>query len=286
MVDVARLLDDLAAESAALDAIVASLDEAGWATATPAAGWTVAHQIAHLTWTDEVSLESVTDPDAFAATLASAAADPSGFVERAAERVLAAANPPDALLSRWRGGRTALAEALAVRAGSGGTDARGKLPWFGTALSPASMVTARLMETWAHGVDVRDALGVPTATTPRLRHIAYLGFRTLAHGFVAHGRRPPEQPVYLALTGTGGEPWTFGDPDAADRVEGPALDFCLLVTQRRHRDDLALVATGTVADEWLDVAQCFAGPPGAGREPTPGPSGAGRKPSEPEEARA
>ena len=61
--------------------------------------------------------------------------------------------------------------------------------------------------------------------------------------------------------------WTWGPEDAADRVTGPAIDFCLLVTQRRHRDDVRLVADGPAADEWLGIAQAFAGPPGPGRRP-------------------
>jgi uncharacterized protein (TIGR03084 family) len=129
------------------------------------------------------------------------------------------------------------------------------------------MATARIMESWAHGEDVAGALGVRRPPTVRLRHIAHLGFRTLGHGFAAHGRPVPAAPVRVELAGPDGEVWAFGPADAADRVTGPALDFCRLVTQRRHRADLALVATGPVADEWLDVAQAFAGPPGAKRSP-------------------
>lgn len=132
-------------------------------------------------------------------------------------------------------------------------------------MSPASMATARLMETWAHGEDVAEALGVRRAPAARLRHVAHLGFRTLGHGFAAHGRPVPAEPVRVELVAPDGETWAFGPADAPDRVTGPALDFCLLVTQRRHRADLALVATGPIADEWLDVAQAFAGPPGAKR---------------------
>jgi uncharacterized protein (TIGR03084 family) len=123
------------------------------------------------------------------------------------------------------------------------------------------------METWAHGQDVADALGVRRPPTARLRHVAFLGARTLGHSFATHGRTPPADPVRVELEAPGGQRWTFGPAAAADRVVGPALDFCLLVTRRRHRADLALVATGPVADEWLDLAQAFAGPPGPGRAP-------------------
>jgi uncharacterized protein (TIGR03084 family) len=135
-------------------------------------------------------------------------------------------------------------------------------------MSPTSMATARLMETWAHGEDVADALGVSRTPTDRLRHVAYLGVRTLRHSFATHGRPEPAEPVRLELVGPGGDLWAYGPADAANRLTGPALDFCLLVTQRRHRADLALVPAGPVADEWLDVAQAFAGPPGSGRPPT------------------
>lgn len=257
MVDLTALLADLAAESEQLDTLVAPLPPQAWARPTPAPGWTVGHQVAHLAWTDEMARLAATDVEAFYASVTSVP-DVSRLVDDAAERFLA---PPAELLDRWRGGRGALAAALtAVPPGQ-------KLPWYGTRMSPASMATARIMETWAHGEDVADALGVTRTPTARLRHVAHLGFRTLGHGFAAHGRALPTAPVRVELTAPDGDTWTFGPADAVDRVTGPALDFCLLVTQRRHRADLALVATGDIADEWLDVAQAFAGPPGAGREP-------------------
>ncbi|MEH1099233.1 TIGR03084 family metal-binding protein [Micromonospora sp. CPCC 205561] len=258
MVDLKDLLADLAAESEQLDGLVSDLPPAGWARPTPAPGWSVGHQIAHLAWTDEIAALAATDAEEFLAAVV-AAPDPARLVDAGAEEFLA---PPAELLPRWRAGRAALAAALA-RVPPGG-----KLPWFGTRMSPASMATARIMETWAHGTDVADALGVTRPATARLRHVAHLGFRTLGHSFAAHGRPVPTVPVRVELAGPHGEGWAYGPADAADRVTGPALDFCLLVTQRRHRADLALAATGPVADAWLDVAQAFAGPPGPGRAPT------------------
>jgi uncharacterized protein (TIGR03084 family) len=133
-----------------------------------------------------------------------------------------------------------------------------------------SMLTARLMETWAHGQDIADGLGVERVPTDRLRHVAHLGVRTVGFAFAAHGRPAPEVPIRFELRSPGGELWRWGPEDAADRVSGPALDFCLLVTQRRHRDDLALTAEGTTARAWLPIAQAFAGPPGEGRKPLRG----------------
>ncbi|MER7334533.1 MULTISPECIES: TIGR03084 family metal-binding protein [unclassified Micromonospora] len=264
MVDLKDLLADLADEAEQLDGLVGGLSPGDWARPTPAPGWSIAHQIAHLAWTDRVALLAATDPEAFFASVA-AAPDPARLVDAGAEEFLA---PPAELLPRWRAGRAALAAALA------GVPEGGRLPWFGTRMSPASMATARIMETWAHGTDVADALGVTRAATARLRHVAHLGFRTLGHSFAAHGRPVPAAPVRVELAAPDGDTWAYGPADATDRVTGPALAFCLLVTQRRHRVDLTLSATGPVADEWLDVAQAFAGPPGAGRPPQAATAGA------------
>ncbi|MHA3701666.1 TIGR03084 family metal-binding protein [Jatrophihabitans sp. YIM 134969] len=253
------LLGDLAAESADLDALLAHLPAERWAKPTPAEGWTIGHQIGHLTWTDEIALLAATDPAAFGEALrAAAAGDPLRFVDDAA--AARAANPPERLLAEWRSGRSTLADALsAVPAGA-------KLPWFGPPMSAASMATARLMETWAHGQDVADALGVTRAPTARLRHVAHLGVRTRDFAYLLHDRTPPTAPFRVDLLAPDGvEHWTWGPDDAAQRVTGPALDFCLLVTQRRHRADLDVRAEGADADAWLDIAQAFAGAPGPGR---------------------
>jgi uncharacterized protein (TIGR03084 family) len=134
-------------------------------------------------------------------------------------------------------------------------------------MSVPSMATARLMETWAHGLDVTDALRTPPSVSPRLRHVAHIGVRARDFAFRQHGLPPPAEEFRVELAAPDGGTWTWGPDDAAQRIAGPALDFCLRVTQRRHRDDLALTAEGPDADRWLDVAQAFAGPPGPGRPP-------------------
>jgi uncharacterized protein (TIGR03084 family) len=257
--DVAGILADLRAETGELDALVAPLDASGWATPTPAPGWSVAHQIGHLAWTDDLALLAITDPSAVRESLAEVVAGGRySFVDVAAgER---AAHPPPQLLAAWRASRTALADAL------GRVPPGQKIDWFGPPMSAASMATARLMETWAHGQDVADALGVSWTPTARLRHVAHLGVRTRDFAFLTHDRMPPQEPFRVELRAPDGSRWEWGPADAAQRVSGPAVDFCLLVTQRRHRDDLAVHAEGRDAQEWLEIAQVFAGPPGPGRE--------------------
>ncbi|MGW8886654.1 TIGR03084 family metal-binding protein [Streptomyces sp. NPDC055749] len=252
------VLDDLREESAELDALVAELSGEAWAGPTPAERWTVAHQVAHLIWTDEAVLLAVTDPDAFAGEVAKAVADPDSFVDRGAEDLVAALTPEE-LLTRWREGRSRLQEAL--RSAPAGA----RFPWYGPPMGVASMATGRLMETWAHGQDVADALGVTRPPTDRLRHIARIGVRARDYAFLVRGMKVPGEEFRVELMAGDGELIGFGSEGAAQRVTGPLLDFCLLVTQRAHRDDLAVRAVGADADQWLDIAQAFAGPAGPGR---------------------
>jgi uncharacterized protein (TIGR03084 family) len=253
------LVDDLAAESADLDARVAPLDDDGWRTPTPAAGWDVRDTVDHLRSFDRDALLAVTDPAGFAAHVRGLGDGAGEYVERLTRE--GRATPPAEVLADWRAGREALAAAL--RGLAPGT----RVPWFGPPMSPASFVTARLMETWAHGQDVVDALGQDRPATARLRSVAEIGVRARPFSYAVRGLPLPERPVRVELTGPGGESWTWGPEDAGDVVRGPALDFCLLVTQRRHRDDLDLEVTGPAAEEWAGIAQAFAGPPGEGRPP-------------------
>ena len=126
------------------------------------------------------------------------------------------------------------------------------------------MATAQFMETWAHALDVYEAIGVEPEITDRIRPVAHLGVRTRDFAFSVHGLERPGRgvpgrgrPVRRGLD--------VGPEGAAQTVVGSAYDFCLLVTQRRHRADTDLVATGADAERWLGIAQAFAGPPGAGR---------------------
>jgi uncharacterized protein (TIGR03084 family) len=199
----------------------------------------------------------MTDPNAFLAKLPEVGADIDGFLTRqlTERRRLA----PDELLGSWQDGFDRMLDAFVA------VEPSTKLPWYGPPMSPASFATARLMEYWAHGQDIADALGVERTPTARLRHICHLGYRTRGFSYVNRGLVPPAGDVRLELVAPHGITWAYGGEDASDRVTGTALDFCLLVTQRRHRDDVELVADGAGAVEWLGIAQCFAGPPGPGR---------------------
>jgi uncharacterized protein (TIGR03084 family) len=253
------VLDDLAAEGDRLEALVADLQEAGWRTPTPAPGWDVATQIAHLAWTDEAAHAASTDKDRWDALVLEALADPEHAVDHAA--LAGGKVAPAELLARWRTARARLVDAL--RTYPSGQ----RMPWYGPPMSATSMATARFMETWAHSLDVHAALGVEPEVTDRIRHVAHLGVRTRGFAFSVHGLDTPTEEFRVDLTAPSGDLWSWGPEDASQTVSGAAYDFCLLVTQRINRADTSLVAVGRDANTWLGIAQCFAGPPGEGREP-------------------
>lgn len=257
--DLASLLDDLAEEHAALDAVVAPLDAAGWDAPTPAPGWRVRDQVGHLAHYDEQGRRAATDPEGFAADTADALGDPAAFMAAAESLGRELTGAP--LLSAWRARRRAMIEALA--AVPEGT----RLPWYGPPMSVRSFATARLMETWAHGQDVVDGLGADRPDGDRLRHVCHLGASTRAWSWRVRGEEPPAGEVRVELTLPSGAEWTHGPPDASDVVRGTARDFCLVVTQRRHVADTGLDVAGPVATAWMAVAQCFAG--GATTGPPP-----------------
>ncbi|KAA0919084.1 TIGR03084 family metal-binding protein [Dietzia sp. ANT_WB102] len=252
----------LVALNARVDELVETAGADRWNTGTPAEGWDVAMQIAHLAWTDEVSLTAIRDAGAFQAVVEKAMEDPTGFVDVGAAEI--AATGREEVLARWRLARGELGDALKA------ADPGEKIPWFGPPMRPGSMAAARIMETWAHGFDVADGLGVSVSSDPAfvgaLPHVAKLGFKTRAFSYAMNGLEAPTSEIHVALTRDDGTVIEFGPADAQQRVTGPLLDFCLLVTQRIHRDDTALEAQGEDASHWLDIAQAFAGVAGDGRE--------------------
>jgi len=252
---------DLRAEHAALDERVAPLDDAAWDTPTPAQGWTIRDQISHLAYFDERALLACTSADAFrtwrdGGGLSALMSTDGNTSDVALGRSMA----PGQLLQLWRDGRAQLLAAFEV------LDPKDRVPWFGPDMSALSKATARLMETWAHGQDVADALSVQREETDRLKHIVHIGVRALPYAYSINKLELPVDPIRVEVISPSGDVWTWGPAGAVNTVSGPALDLALVVIQRRHRDDTALVATGPVADEWLSIAQAFAGPPGAGRK--------------------
>jgi uncharacterized protein (TIGR03084 family) len=250
--DLDGLLRDLQAESDDLDAVLGDGDAAVLGTPTPADGWSVGDTIGHLWFFDREGRKALQEPAEFTKGVEDLAADVDGYLTA---HLAAIRGLGDNLLPSWREERQLIIGALRE------VDPKAKVPWYGPPMSPMSFGTARLMETWAHGQDVVDALGATREPTDRLRHIAHLGVRTRGFSYVIKGREVPDVPVFVSLTSPSGEEWTWGEADATNRVSGTALDFCLLVTQRRVADELPLQVEGDAAKEWVAIAQAFAGGP-------------------------
>ena len=248
------LAADLRDETAELTAVLDGLGDSDWDAPTPARGWSVRDQVTHLAYFDDAAALSLHDPDAFRRQVTKDIdEDGAGFPDKVAERNRhLSGSQCRAWFSR---ARTALLVAYLD------ADPATRLPWYGPDMGIPSSITARLMETWAHGQDVRDAVGAAPAASSRLRHIADLGVRTRGFSFAVRGLAVPDEPVLVELAGPGGESWTWGPAGAASRVSGDALDFCLVVTQRRNVADTKLRADGDAARQWVAVAQAFAGTP-------------------------
>jgi uncharacterized protein (TIGR03084 family) len=263
-VDVSEVLADLVAEQAALDETVSGFTNEQWVTDTASPRWRVKEQIAHLAYFDNSAAIAITDPEGFKA-LASELWEIAVKGDEAMDNYSMGSylsQEPSAMLDAWRADRAALAQAAAALE----NDTR--VPWYGPSMGSKSFLTARLMEAWAHGQDIVDAVGLSRESSDRIRHIAQLGFITRGWTYQNRKLDAPPIPVSVTLESPSGEVWTFGPADAPETVTGAATDYSQVITQRRHLDDTKLVVDGASARDWLLKAQCFAGPPTDGPAPT------------------
>jgi uncharacterized protein (TIGR03084 family) len=252
--DVSEVLDDLIAEQETLDRIVAELSDDQFATATPSPRWNVSDQLGHLTYFDTAAALAIEDPPAFLdhrSELVGSFADEVAVDDMTLSAFIAL-SPADQLTA-WRHGRLDLESA--ARSLTNET----RVEWYGPSMGSKSFLTARLMEVWAHGQDICDTVGASRPATDRIRHIAQLGVITRGWSYIVRGELPPDGDVRVELTAPSGAVWAWGDADAITAVRGPAEDFCLVVTQRRHVDDTRLEVTGEAALDWMHKAQAFAG---------------------------
>jgi uncharacterized protein (TIGR03084 family) len=250
---------DLLTEYRQLANFCAALSPDQWRLRTDFHGWTPWDEVAHLLFFDEAALQAVDDAATFTAQAGALARElATGEELSAIAQRRFGHQDGEALLALWRGQHETLVAALA------GMDSKARLPWYGPPMSARSFATARLMETWAHGQDIWDMLGRVREPGPGLRHIAHLGVTTYGWTFINRKLPVPQPTPYVELQAPGGDLWVWGEPSEQNFVRGPALDFALLVTQRRNRADTRLTWTGESADRWTGFAQCFAGDPSDG----------------------
>jgi uncharacterized protein (TIGR03084 family) len=258
--DLNTIIEDLDAEQASLRAVLGALPAPDWDTPTHAVGWSVRDQVSHLAYFDEAATRAMQTPEAFMAEVREILAGGGEGLE-AGYLARGRGMPPGVLLEWWRSASQALIAAARK------VDPSARVPWYGPAMSPASFITARLMETWAHGLDIVDVVDGERPDTDRLRHVAFIGVRARPYSYNVRGKTPPNAEVRVELTLPSGRRLEFGDPGAENTVRGTATDFCRVATQRRHLADTDLEIRGPAAEEWMSIAQAFAGPPGEGRRP-------------------
>lgn len=230
-----EIFADLRAELDQLEGILAGLDAAAWAAPSAAAGWQVVDVVLHLAQTEEAVL----------ATLAARADDVAwpervGTVDEAMDAwVQAERAGPEVVFPRWQAARRAVLDALRQ---ADRTDHATRFRWAATSLTPRTLATTRLAEHWAHGLDITGPLGIPFPDTDRLRHIAWLGSRSLAYAYALEGRPPPA--VRCELTAPDGSTWRYGPAEAGSAITGPAGAFCRVGARRLDPAESGLVATG------------------------------------------
>ena len=247
---------DFRDESEALYRLVADLDEDKFAQPTQFKGWTINNVMGHLHMWNYAADLSLQGGEVFAEFYRGI----SDFAQQGKRLGDFETQWLDGLKGR------ALVEAwrdyyLKMSARFEEADPKLRVKWAGPDMSVRSSITARLMETWAHGQEVYDQLGVVRDNKDRIKNIAVLGINTYGWTFHVRGEEPPAPKPHVRLTAPSGEIWTWNDERDDERVEGKAEDFCQVVTQVRNIQDVDLKVVGAVATRWMSIAQCFAGPP-------------------------
>jgi uncharacterized protein (TIGR03084 family) len=156
---------------------------------------------------------------------------------------------PQDVIEWWRGGRAKVVEPLSHM----GADDR--VPWIAGDMSARTFATFRLMETWMHGLDIYQTLGIEVEDTQRIRHVCWLGWKTLPYAFKQAGEH--YEPVRVEVIGPGYAKWVYGPEDADNLIKGSASDWARLVVHRAKPSDIRLKVTGEQAETAIKVARAF-----------------------------
>ncbi|HZQ27017.1 MAG TPA: maleylpyruvate isomerase family mycothiol-dependent enzyme [Acidimicrobiales bacterium] len=246
-----EVLQDYEAEQEDLRSVLVGLSADEWRLPTPAAGWDVRDQVSHLADTEDVAHDTMTDGPRTINVDAAQYGSAEGFTEAGCERGRSMA--PAEVLEWW------WTAAARVRSTMAALDRSARVPW-GLGMGWQAFVTARLMEHWAHGLDIRAAVGRPGVDTDRLRHVAWISTRAVPYALRVAGLEAPEgHTLRFALVSPGrSEEWAFGPDDATDVITGPAAQWCRLAVQRITRAEAPdLQGEGPLAELALGHARAF-----------------------------
>lgn len=243
---------DFLDESKALHALLAEQPNAAFELVTQFKSWTINDVIRHLHYWNWMAWLQLNDEALLVSQMEEIAKAGS---MRPVERGHVEGVGGQALLAIWKAQAEATADAFDK------AEPKARLKWAGPDMSARSSITARLMETWAHGQEVYDRLGVKRVEADRIRNIVVLGINTFGWTFRNRKLDVPDPMPFVRLTAPSGDVWTYGDDSTPDRIEGHAEEFCQVVTQTRNIGDTQLKVTGDTAKTWMAYAQCFAGKP-------------------------
>lgn len=249
-------VQDLETEGDELYKLLKDMDTGYWTQTSTFKAWTVWDVVAHLHFADHMALTSLRSADEFRALMddmrrSSMNAHTSEWLKGDGDH---APTGPQ-LLERWRSMFLELCAALRS------ADPDERFVWAGPGMKARMFATARQMETWAHGWEIYDLMGLPRTQTDRLKNIAEIGVRTFGWTFANRELEIPDEAPYIALVAPSGALWTWNNETSAHSVKGDAVEFCQVVTQVRNIADTRLEVTGDNAVAWMRIAQCFAGPP-------------------------
>jgi uncharacterized protein (TIGR03084 family) len=252
-----QVVDDFRTEGAELYTLLRDMDTGYWTQHSSFKNWTLWDVVAHLHLSDHMALTSVSSAVDFRALMQAMRASTS--MRGYATEWLRGNNehPPTGpeLLERWHNLLGELCNRLAS------ADPNERFEWAGPGMKARMFATARQMETWAHGWEVYDLMGVTRTHSDRIKNIATIGVRTYGWTFSNRKLPVPDDIPHVALTAPSGAIWTWNDPDTEHYVTGDAVEFCQVVTQTRNIADTQLDVRGDNAIAWMNIAQCFAGPP-------------------------
>ncbi|PQM56506.1 MAG: TIGR03084 family protein [Rhodobacteraceae bacterium] len=140
-------------------------------------------------------------------------------------------------------------------------DPKRRVKWAGPEMSARSSITARQMETWAHGHEIFDCLGISRREEDYIENIVHMGVSTFGWTFVNRQLPVPGEAPYVSLILPSGKFVSYNEESNSSFVKGDAVDFCQVVTQTRNILDTSLKIKGEAARQWMNLAQCFAGRP-------------------------
>lgn len=253
MNELQQVVADLRAEGDELHAFLGALPADAWPLVTRFKRWTLDDVVAHLYFGDYLGITSHRDGDEFRAFMARVRDSGLSLADFTRQWLDGVSGP--ALLRLWHEQFLAMCTRFAA------SDPGLRLAWAGPSMGIRMFATARLMETWAHSWAIYDRLGVERPQTDRIRHIAAIGARTFGWTFANRGLAEPGPAPWLALEAPSGARWEWHQPQQDNRVSGSAVEFCQVVAQVRNVADTRLEVVGAPARAWMDIAQCFAGPP-------------------------